>query len=460
MADENTNLQQNLNQNITINPEIPPNDFEAEQAVISCMIFDIDGITTAYEILKSDDFYRQEHKVLFEAMVDMYSNSQPVDIITLKNKLETMNMLQNVGGYEYIVELYNIVSTSALTNQYCNIVKEKSIRRKILKASKDINSLTFDNTQTIENIVEKAEKIIENISDGNSLEDFSPISQVLQTSIEKIESLYRNKNKVTGVETGFVDFDMKTAGLQKSDFILIAARPSMGKTAFVINIAQYAALHNNVTTAIFSLEMSKEQLVNRMICSEALIDAQKMRTGDIQSDDWYKIAESVSALSEAPIYIDDKSAITMPELRAKCRRLKKEKNLGLVVIDYLQLMNGSGKNENRQQEISKISRDLKGLARELDVPVVALSQLSRAVEQRKPPKPMLSDLRESGAIEQDADLVCFLYREEYYNPETEKRGQAEIIIAKQRNGSVGTVNLTWIGQYTKFANLERSYTDL
>ncbi|MFR4985767.1 MAG: replicative DNA helicase [Lachnospirales bacterium] len=446
--------------NPNINPEIPPNDFEAEQAVLSCMIFDIDGISIAYEMLKAEDFYRPEHKILFEAMISMYSNSQQVDVITLKNKLESMNMLNNVGGYEYIIELYNIVSTSALTKQYTDIVKEKSIRRKILKASKDINVLTFDNTEPIENIVEKAEKIIESIGDSNNLDDFSPISQVLETSIENIENLYRNKSKVTGIETGFADFDMKTSGLQNSDFILIAGRPSMGKTAFAINIAQYAALRKNVTTAIFSLEMSKEQLVNRMICTEALVDAQKLRTGDIQSDDWYKIAEAVSSLSEAPIYIDDKSSITIPELRAKCRRLKKDKDLGLVVIDYLQLMNGNTRNENRQQEISSISRALKGLARELNVPVVALSQLSRAVEQRKPPKPMLSDLRESGAIEQDADLVCFLYREEYYNPETDKRGQAEVIIAKQRNGSVGTVNLSWLGQYTKFASLERTYNDL
>ncbi len=446
--------------NPNINPEIPPNDFEAEQAVLSCMIFDIDGISIAYEMLKAEDFYRPEHKILFEAMISMYSNSQQVDVITLKNKLESMNMLNSVGGYEYIIELYNIVSTSALTKQYTDIVKEKSIRRKILKASKDINVLTFDNTEPIENIVEKAEKIIESIGDSNNLDDFSPISQVLETSIENIENLYRNKSKVTGIETGFADFDMKTSGLQNSDFILIAGRPSMGKTAFAINIAQYAALRKNVTTAIFSLEMSKEQLVNRMICTEALVDAQKLRTGDIQSDDWYKIAEAVSSLSEAPIYIDDKSSITIPELRAKCRRLKKDKDLGLIVIDYLQLMNGSTRNENRQQEISTISRALKGLARELNVPVVALSQLSRAVEQRKPPKPMLSDLRESGAIEQDADLVCFLYREEYYNPETDKRGQAEVIIAKQRNGSVGTVNLSWLGQYTKFASLERTYNDL
>lgn len=443
-----------------IMPEIPPNDFEAEQGVIGCMIFDKDGIDTAYEILKGDDFYRPEHKVIFEAIIEIYSENIPVDIITLKNKLESLDMINQIGGLEYIVHLFGIVSTSALTKQYAIIVKEKSIRRKLLKASKDIHSLTFDNTESIEDIVEKAEKILEGASDSGRIEDFSHIGKVLETSIEKIEELFRNKSKVTGIETGFIDFDMKTAGLQNSDFILIAARPSMGKTAFVINIAQYAALNKNVTTAIFSLEMSKEQLINRMICSEAFVEAQKLRTGDIEPDDWQKIAEAVSKLSEAPIYIDDKSNISIPELRAKCRKLKKEKNLGLIVIDYLQLMNGSGRNESRQQEISAISRALKGLARELNVPVVALSQLSRAVEQRKPPKPMLSDLRESGAIEQDADLVCFIYRDEYYNPESEKRGQAEIIIAKQRNGSVGSINLAWLGQYTKFASLERQYTDL
>lgn len=442
-------------------PEIPPNDFDAEQAVIGSMIFDKDGIDLAYEILKADDFYRPEHSILFNAIIDMYSENVPVDLITLKNKLETMNMLNQIGGLEYIVHLLGIVSTSALTKQYATIVKEKSIRRKLLKASKEIHSLSFDNTENVENIIEKAENILGGVGNYNNLDDFSPIKEVLSSSIERIEHLFKNKSNITGLETGFTDFDMKTAGLQNSDFILIAARPSMGKTAFAINIAQNVAMRKNVTTAIFSLEMSKEQLVNRMICSEALFDAQKLRTGEITTpEDWAKLADAVSRLSEAPIYIDDKSSISIPELRAKCRKLKKDKNLGLIVIDYLQLMNSSGKTESRQQEISAISRALKGIARELDIPVIALSQLSRAVEQRKPPKPMLSDLRESGAIEQDADVVCFLYREEYYNPETEKRGQAEVIIAKQRNGSVGTINLAWLGQYTKFASLERQYSDL
>ena len=442
-------------------PEIPPNDFDAEQAVIGSMIFDKEGIDSAYEILKADDFYRPEHSILFNAIIDMYSENVPVDLITLKNKLETMNMLNQIGGLEYIVHLLGIVSTSALTKQYATIVKEKSIRRKLLKASKEIHSLSFDNTENVENIIEKAENILGGVGNYNNLDDFSPIKEVLSSSIERIEHLFKNKSNITGLETGFTDFDMKTAGLQNSDFILIAARPSMGKTAFAINIAQNVALRKNITTAIFSLEMSKEQLVNRMICSEALFDAQKLRTGEITTpEDWAKLADAVSRLSEAPIYIDDKSSISIPELRAKCRKLKKDKNLGLIVIDYLQLMNSSGKTESRQQEISAISRALKGIARELDIPVIALSQLSRAVEQRRPPKPMLSDLRESGAIEQDADVVCFLYREEYYNPETEKRGQAEVIIAKQRNGSVGTINLAWLGQYTKFASLERQYSDL
>ncbi len=442
-----------------ITPEIPPNDFEAEQGVIGCMIFDKDGIDIAYEILRGEDFYRPEHKIIFEAIIEMYSEDTPVDIITLKNKLETMDMLNNIGGLEYIVHLFNLVSTSALAKQYALIVKEKSTRRKLLKASKDIHSLTFDNTENVESIVEKAEKILESAHNNNTDEDFSPIKEVLESSIDRIEILFKNKSNVTGIETGFADFDMKTAGLQNSDFILIAGRPSMGKTAFAINIAQYAALNKNITTAIFSLEMSKEQLVNRMICSEAFVDAQKLRTGELESEDWQKIAEAVSNLSEAPIYIDDKPEISMAHLRAKCRKLKKDRDLGLIVIDYLQLMNYNGKSESRQQEISQISRSLKSLARELNIPIIALSQLSRAVEQRKPPKPMLSDLRESGAIEQDADVVCFLYREEYYNPETEKRGQAEVIIAKQRNGSIGSVNLAWLGQYTKFANLERRYSE-
>lgn len=442
-----------------INPEIPPNDFETEKYLLSSMVFDEVGIAVGFDLIKKDDFYRPEHRVIFDSLENMFLKDTPVDIITLKNALETSDTLQLAGGYDYLLELFNLVSTSASTRYYAEIIKEKSTRRKILQASKEIRSLTFDNSDSVENLVLKAEKIVSEISSTEISQDVYRISEILGPAIERIEELYKNKNKVTGLETGFVDFDAKTAGLQNSDLILIAARPSMGKTAFVINIAQHIALKHDISTLIFSLEMSKEQLMYRMLCSEALIDSNNLRTGNFQNDDWYKIAEAVAPLSSAPIFVDDRAGISIAEIRSKCRKLKKDENLGLVIIDYLQLMNSGRKSENRQQEISTISRELKGLARELNIPIIALSQLSRAVEQRKPPKPMLSDLRESGAIEQDADLVCFLYREEYYNPETEKRGQAELIIAKQRNGSVGSIDLSWLGQYTKFSNFERSYSD-
>ena len=449
----------NLNDDKSLVPEIPPNDFEAEQGVISCMLFDTEGLALAHEMLNGDDFYRNSHKVIFNAIVSMYLEDQPVDLITLKNKLETLNVFEQVGGMQYLVDLFGIVSTSVRVSYYAKIVKEKSLRRKIISASKKIQKLSFNEEEKIESIISKFEDILESISSNEKVKDFVHISDVLVKIIDQIEEMSKNKSKITGLETGFVDFDLKTAGLQPSDLILIAARPSMGKTAFALNIAQYVAIHKNVTTAIFSLEMSKEQLVNRMVCSESLIDSQKLKTGDIKDDDWGKIIEAIGLISDAPIYIDDKSSISIPEMRNKCRKLKKEKNLGLIVIDYLQLMNYSGKSESRQQEISAISRSLKAMAREFNVPIVALSQLSRAVEQRRPPKPMLSDLRESGAIEQDADVVCFLYREEYYDPNTEKKGLAELIIAKQRNGAVGTIDLSWIGQYTKFASAEKQFKE-
>ncbi len=435
------------------NNEEIPKDLEAEQSVLGCMIFDIEGISIAYDVLISDDFYSLEHKQIFEAIIDMYSTGENVDIITLKNKLESKKCLEKVGGYDYLVKLYNIVSTSAFTKQYADIVKEKSQRRKLIKVAKTIKEVSCDNSKDINTIISNCEKTIMDLSVNNKTTEFYHILEVLTISLDNIEKLTKNDNRITGIETGFIDFDNNISGLQNSDFILIAGRPSMGKTAFALNIAQYVSIKKNITTAIFSLEMSKEQLVNRMICSEACIETQKFRNGDIK-DEWYKIIEAVNILSEAPIYIDDNTSISIPELKSKCRKLKKEKNLGLVVIDYLQLMNGYGKNENRQQEISSISRALKGLARELNIPIIALSQLSRSVEQRKPPKPMLSDLRESGAIEQDADLVCFLYREEYYIPDTDKKGEAELIIAKHRNGSTGTINLRWLAEYTKFFNLE------
>ncbi|MCL2592306.1 MAG: replicative DNA helicase [Defluviitaleaceae bacterium] len=433
-----------------------PNDTEAEQAILGSIFFGIEPLSIAYERLKSDDFYRADHKVIFETMVELFVKNIAVDLITLTNRLDEKGLLNTIGN-EYLITLYGSVSTGANIRHYIDIVEKKSILRKLISASGEISNESYSGEKDVEDIIELAEKSIFNIIENRSSDDFSPIHEVLTTAIEKIEEIYKNKGGITGVETGFTDFDRKTAGLQKSDLILIAARPSMGKTALALNIAQHAAVKKGLSTAIFSLEMSKEQLVNRLLCSEAMVDAQKLRTGSLEGTDWEKIADSIGPLSEAPLYIDDTPGITLMELRAKCRRLKLEKGLDLVLIDYLQLMSGSGSKSqaNRQQEISDISRGLKGLAREMNVPVIALSQLSRAVEGRADKRPMLSDLRESGAIEQDADVVSFLYRDEYYNPDTEKKNMAEVIIAKQRNGPTGTIDLIWMGNYTKFRSVER-----
>lgn len=449
-------MESNKNENINnMFNHVPPNDTDAELAVLSSMLFDYDALSAAYETLRGDDFYRPDHKALFEAMVELYSDNSPVDIVTLKNKLEQKNIFDLVGGRDALTALAGAVSTSANIKHYAKIVSDKSILRKIIKTSSEISASAYEGAMPIDSLLDFAEKGIFNISSNRNSDDFSHIHEVLLTSIEKIEDIFRSGGKVTGVSTGFADFDNKTAGLQPSDLILIAARPSMGKTAFALNIAQYAAIRQNVPTAIFSLEMSKEQLVNRLLCAEAMLDAQKLRTGELNQDDWVKIAKAVGPLSSAPLYIDDTPGISIAEVRSKCRKLKLEKGLKLVMIDYLQLMSGSGKIESRQQEISDISRSLKAIAREIDAPVIALSQLSRACESRSDHRPMLSDLRESGAIEQDADVVAFLYRDEYYNPESEKKNQAEVIIAKQRNGPTGTVDLMWLGEYTKFVSMER-----
>ena len=361
--------------------------------------------------------------------------------------------MDRVGGGQGLATIASAVGSSVNIKHYVKIVEEKSTLRRLIKMSSDISALSYKGSESVENIVEKAEKGIFDIMQNRHTDEFHHIREVAVSSFEKIEEVYINKGKLTGVPTGFVDFDAKTAGLQKSDLILVAARPSMGKTAFVLNIAQNAAIRNNVPTAIFSLEMSREQLTNRMLCSEAMMDAQKLRTGDLTDSDWETLISAMGPLSDAPIYIDDTPGISPMDLRAKCRRLKLEKGLGLIIIDYLQLMSGNGRGDSRQQEISEISRSLKAVAREMEAPVIALSQLSRACEQRADHRPMLSDLRESGAIEQDADVVAFLYRDEYYFPETEKKNQAELIIAKQRNGPTGTVELAWLGQYTKFSNM-------
>lgn len=438
-----------------IQSRVLPHDIEAEQAVLGSMFFGADAIITAYESIRGDDFYRPNHKIIFEAMIELFTKNTPVDIITLKGTLDDKKLTESIGGKEYLVMLASSVSTWANISHYLKIVQNKSILRKLIKAANDITFQSYEGKDSIESIIDSAEQGIFNIIQDRNSQDFTHIHDVLVNSIQKIEEVSKLKGSITGIPTGFIDFDNKTAGLQPSDLILIAARPSMGKTAFALNIAQHAAIRKGIPTAIFSLEMNKEQMVNRLISSEAMLDAQKIRTGELATEDWSKIARSIGPLSDAPLYINDTPGISIMELRAKCRKLKLEKGLGLILIDYLQLMSGSGRSESRQQEISEISRSLKALAREIDAPVIALSQLSRAVESRADRRPMLSDLRESGAIEQDADVVAFLYRDEYYHPDTEKKNQAEVIIAKQRNGPTGTVDLMWLGAYTRFANMQQ-----
>ena len=437
--------------------KVPPHDSEAEKAVLSSMFMDKDAVGIAIENLTPDDFYNPDNKMVFDAAVELYHSGKPIDIITVKSKLEEKNIFDQIGGISFLASIATAVGSSVNIKHYSQIVQEKSLLRRLIKAANDVSSMSFDAKESVDFIMEKAEKGIFDVMQNRRTSEFSHIRDITISSFEKIEDIYRNKGKLTGVPTGFIDFDNRTAGLQKSDLILLAARPSMGKTAFALNIAQNAAIRNGVPTAIFSLEMSKEQLVNRMLCSEAMIDAQRLRVGDLQDDDWPKLVDAMGPLSEAPIYIDDTPGASPMDVRSKCRRLKMEKGLGLILIDYLQLMSGNGKNDSRQQEISEISRSLKAIAREMEAPVIALSQLSRACEQRADHRPMLSDLRESGAIEQDADVVAFLYRDEYYFPETEKKNQAELIIAKQRNGPTGTVDLAWLGQYTKFGNLAKNF---
>lgn len=437
--------------------KVPPHDSEAEKAVLSSMFMDKDAVSIAIENLSGEDFYRPDNKMVFDAAVELYHSGKPIDIITIKSKLEEKKVFEQIGGVNFIASIASSVGSSVNVKHYAQIVQEKSLLRRLIKTASDVSAMSFEAKENVDHIMESAEKGIFEVMQNRRTNEFAHIRDITITSFEKIEDIYHNKGKLTGVPTGFIDFDARTAGLQKSDLILLAARPSMGKTAFALNIAQNAAIRHGVPTAIFSLEMSKEQLVNRMLCSEAMMDAQRLRTGDLQDDDWPKLVEAMGPLSEAPIYIDDTPGVSPMEIRAKCRRLKLEKGLGLIMIDYLQLMSGNSRTDSRQQEISEISRSLKALAREMEAPVIALSQLSRACEQRVNHRPMLSDLRESGAIEQDADVVAFLYRDEYYFPESEKKNQAELIIAKQRNGPVGTVELAWLGQYTKFGNLAKQY---
>lgn len=434
---------------------VQPNDTIAEQAVLGSMLVDKDAVISAVEILKADDFYRDDNKEIYSAMFELYSLGKHIDMITLKEQLTLRGTLEKVGNTEYIAMLIDNVPTTSNIENYVRIVEEKSITRNLIKAANEILKLGYAQTEDIDTLIEKAEKDVFDILQNRNTKGYASIKEVLVSTFDQIEEMFQNKNKVSGLETGFVDLDSKISGLNKSDLLIVAARPAMGKSAFVLNIASFVAMHLKVPTMVFSLEMSKEQMVNRILCSESEVDSMKVRNADLSSEDWLKLGEASGKLSEIPLYIDDTPGLSSAELRAKCRKAKLEKGIGLVIIDYLQLMESKTKSPSRQQEISEISRSLKILAKELSVPVIALSQLSRATESRTDHRPMLSDLRESGAIEQDADIVMFLHREDYYNADTEKKNIAEVIVAKNRNGSTGTVELAWLGQYTKFANLYR-----
>jgi len=437
--------------NMELNPKLPPHNIEAEQSALGAMILDKGAISDVVEIIESGDFYKEAHSEIFSAILRLYGRNEPVDIVTLSDDLTRAGMLEAVGGIEYLSDLtsFGVLSTNA--RHYATIIEEKSMLRTLIRTSSEVLERGYDN-EGADTLLEFAEQTIFDISQKKNRMGLEPIREVLIKAYERIEALYASKASITGLSTGFKDLDYKLSGLQKSDLVLVAARPSMGKTAFALNLCQNAALRNDASVAVFSLEMSKEQLVQRMLSSEAQIPMQNMRNGKLAEDDWVALTKAMSKLSAAKIHIDDTPAITPLELRAKCRRLKMEKGLDMIMIDYLQLMNVSGRAESRQQEISTISRSLKAIAREMDCPVVALSQLSRAPELRADHRPMLSDLRESGAIEQDADVVMFLYRDEYYDKESERKNIADLIIAKQRNGEVGDVELVWLGQYAKFAD--------
>lgn len=433
-----------------------PHSIEAEQAVIGAMLMDREAIVVASELLHGDEFYAKQHGILFDAMVELYNEDKPVDLITVQNRLKEKNVPPEISSLEFVRDLLNIVNTSANIKHYAQIVSEKALLRKLIKTNEEIVNDCYLGKEKVETILEETEKKVFQLVQSRNTGDFVPIRQVVINALEKIEASAKTKGTVTGISTGFLDLDYKTAGMQPSDFILVAARPSMGKTAFVLNIAEHMAFKDDKCVAIFSLEMSKEQLVNRLFSLESRVDAQQLRTGDLKDGDWEKLIESANVIGKSRLIIDDTPSISIAEMRSKCRKYKLEHGLDIVIIDYLQLMSGSGRSDNRQQEISDISRSLKAMARELNVPVIALSQLSRAVEQRPDHRPMLSDLRESGAIEQDADVVMFIYRDDYYNKDSENKNIAEIIIAKQRNGPIGTVNLVWLPMFTKFANMEKN----
>ncbi|AXL20852.1 MULTISPECIES: replicative DNA helicase [Megasphaera] len=438
---------------------IPPQNVEAEQAVLGAMMLEHNAVVAAMEKLRPGDFYREVHRTIFEAMEHLHHDNKEVDVITLPEELRRMKKLDDVGGLEYILSLPNLVATAANIEYHANIVAEKALARNIITTCTELTSEAYDGEKEPEDLLDDAERRILQISESKRRGDFAPVGVVVEETLDKITKLYENKAGITGLPTGFRDLDRLTSGLQPSDLILVAARPSMGKTAFTLNIAQNVGVKQHKTVAFFSLEMSQEQLVQRLLCQIAHIDSQKLRTGQLNSDDeWTKLTDACDKLYQAPIYIDDTPGISVTEMRSKARRLKAEHGLDLIIVDYLQLMQGRN-SESRQQEISEISRSLKALARELKVPLIALSQLSRSVESRQDKRPMLSDLRESGALEQDADIVSFLYREDYYDKETENQHITEIILAKHRNGPVGSVKLYFKGEYTLFLNLDTTHED-
>ncbi len=432
-----------------------PHSIEAEQSVIGCMMLSRDAITIATDILREEDFYSRQYGLVFQAIVELNDAGKSVDIVTLQNKLREKDAPPEVSSLEFVKELMLSIPTAAHIRDYAEIVAQKAVLRRLIRASEEIVNVCYAGKDSLEAILEDTEKSIFNIVQRRNTGDYVPIRQIVLNAMERIEKASKTKGNVTGVATGFLDLDYKTAGMQPADLILVAARPSMGKTALVLNIAQYVAFKSDLPLAVFSLEMSREQLVNRLFSLESRVDSQHIRTGNLSDREWEDLIDGAGIVGRSKLIIDDTPGISVPELRSKCRKFKLEHDIQMVIIDYLQLMSGSGRTDSRQQEVSEISRALKALARELSVPVIALSQLSRAVEQRPDHRPMLSDLRESGAIEQDADVVMFIYRDDYYNKDSEKKGIAEIIIAKQRNGPIGTVELAWLPDYTKFANIQR-----
>ncbi|MGL5259594.1 MAG: replicative DNA helicase [Lachnospiraceae bacterium] len=439
----------------TLIKKVLPHSIEAEQSVIGSMLMDKEVIVVVSELITGDDFYSKQYQILFETMVELNNEGKPVDPVTLQDRLKEKDVPPQISDLEFMREILTSRFTSANVRAYANIVSEKATLRRLIRLNEEIANTCYLGKENLEYILADTEKRVFDIVQRKSTQEFVPIRKIVMNALDKIEEAGKTSGSVTGIATGFLDLDYKTSGMQPADLVLIAARPSMGKTAFVLNIAQNVAFRLNETVAIFSLEMSKEQLVNRMFSLESRVDAQHLRSGKLSDLEWEKLIESAGVIGQSNLIIDDTPGISISELRSKCRKFKLEQNLSMIIIDYLQLMSGSGKNESRQQEISDISRSLKSIARELKVPVLALSQLSRAVETRPDHRPIMSDLRESGAIEQDADVVMFIYRDDYYDKDSEKKGIAEIIIAKQRNGPIGTVDLVWLPEYTKFANLQR-----